>query len=984
MNKILYQVIICLSIIFWEAIPIEGQKLEATNVHLSTSDGLISNDISDIVQDKFGYIWIGTWSGLTRYDGFNFTNYSTGNDSGIFHLHSRILNLYPDNEGNIWMLMYDNRVFVLNHHTDKIQSAFINSAKAVNYKVDNEKIAIDSKGFLYAAIKGRGIYQLKITDGILKNHLYKMNHLNIKNMLPDGNKKLWMITNKGLYVLNLNNHKMHYLPYMHGNDKDCKMIIHKGYIFIGTPDGKILQINSNYPYSTVNTYNLHQTSKFTSLYIDRYGLLWFTTMDAGISHYNFATHKIKSFQQKVPAPESDAKGAKIFEYGSIMWIKMNHGGFGYYNRSKDKIEYFYNNPREGWELSNTVVTYYAVPEGVLFMSTINRGLEKIELIHRTMFMRYINPNSERYGINEIRAFVWDRERHCMLIGNKVGDIYAEDYKTGNKKKIASYGGRIYGLMQDHKGNIWVSNKDKGLFIMGNPKPILTSKCYITKEGHDGTIWVATFGNGVIALRHGKKIQLKNLPHGTFEKVRTLCEANNGDMWAGTTDGILIFKKEGNTYHAYPLKETEKSNGHLLSDDIIQLVKDEYKHIWIATSGGGISCALWNTDSACWNFKTISTKDGIPNDEIKSITICNKDQIWFTSDMALCCYTLGSDILTVFRMPDGIGNIQFSEGGAITLPNGLMYYGTVNGYYFVNSKKLKMHEGANLKLRITDFYINDQLQSPRLNSNYDYYIPDSGYVRIPSRSSIFGFRFASLNYQLQHRVHYQYMLDGYDNLWHNADSKNKVTFSNIPAGTYHFRVKAFLSTGKKQYDERVITVVVPPYLFASTPALWIYVILIACGITLYIYGRKRNKQAELSKMRVLKIGPQEIAFQEKNDYDFVKDQLDWLEQHYSESTLKIEEMVDHSHLSRTSYYTQLKTLTGLSPKEFISEFRLKKACMYLELNTYTIAEVAYRCGFNDPVYFTRIFKNKMNFTPTKYRENTNKIKIAEKNTSAHSY
>ena len=138
------------------------------------------------------------------------------------------------------------------------------------------------------------------------------------------------------------------------------------------------------------------------------------------------------------------------------------------------------------------------------------------------------------------------------------------------------------------------------------------------------------------------------------------------------------------------------------------------------------------------------------------------------------------------------------------------------------------------------------------------------------------------------------------------------------------------------------------------------------------------------MRVLKIGPQEIAFHEKNDYDFVKDQLDWLEQHYSESTLKIEEMVDHSHLSRTSYYTQLKTLTGLSPKEFISEFRLKKACMYLELNTYTIAEVAYRCGFNDPVYFTRIFKNKMNFTPTKYRENTNKIKIAEKNTSAHSY
>jgi AraC-like DNA-binding protein len=74
------------------------------------------------------------------------------------------------------------------------------------------------------------------------------------------------------------------------------------------------------------------------------------------------------------------------------------------------------------------------------------------------------------------------------------------------------------------------------------------------------------------------------------------------------------------------------------------------------------------------------------------------------------------------------------------------------------------------------------------------------------------------------------------------------------------------------------------------------------------------------------------------------------------------------MSRTALYTQLKSLTGISPKEFVSEFRLKKACMYLEKDSCTIAEFAYRTGFNDPVYFTRLFKQKKGMTPTQYREN----------------
>lgn len=100
-------------------------------------------------------------------------------------------------------------------------------------------------------------------------------------------------------------------------------------------------------------------------------------------------------------------------------------------------------------------------------------------------------------------------------------------------------------------------------------------------------------------------------------------------------------------------------------------------------------------------------------------------------------------------------------------------------------------------------------------------------------------------------------------------------------------------------------------------------------------------------------------------------MDWLEEHYHESTLKIEEMVAQSNLGRTSYYNQLKSLTDMSPKEFISDFRLKKAAMFLENTNEPISEVAYKYGFNDPVYFTKLFKTKMNMTPSKYLEQKKK-------------
>ena len=114
------------------------------------------------------------------------------------------------------------------------------------------------------------------------------------------------------------------------------------------------------------------------------------------------------------------------------------------------------------------------------------------------------------------------------------------------------------------------------------------------------------------------------------------------------------------------------------------------------------------------------------------------------------------------------------------------------------------------------------------------------VKIPESNSTFAFRFAALNYQFQHRIHYQYMLEGYDDEWQNAGKDRMATYSNLSGGTYQFKVKAFLLESPENYDIRTIEVVVP-YSFTSFIVYFLLLLLVA-GLVYWWY-RRRHKSSD---------------------------------------------------------------------------------------------------------------------------------------------
>lgn len=850
---------------------LKAQHLQASLSHYTTEDGLPSNTVAALRNDDYGYLWIATWNGISRFDGYNFYNYKTGITSGIRGLHNRVDNMTIDQGQNVWLKMYDGRVFVINRKTDRIEDPLAGVSGHDSYHVDYFfNPYVTSTGDVLISYGGVGLYKLRLDRKGLKQDLIMTGQLTVTCVVEGYNNDIWVGTNQGVHRIDMGNLSLERKGYF--LDESIKCLTSNGYnIFAGTQSGKILQFS----YGQEPTLVKNTGNEITGLYVDSHGLLWYSDLGDGAYRLKPETGDTKFFKQRVPVPEFTSRGAEFAEAMGVVWIRINHGGYGYYNRETDEVEYFHNDPSNPWNLSNSVNARLEMNDGVVWESTNRRGLEKLEVLKNTITRTLVLPNSESPLDNEIRAMCYDRQRNLTLLCNKHGCIFVYDADGRCVSTIThdSEGkpiSRPYGMSVDSKGNYWVCDKDNGVYKItpntGGGYTVLNIRhndrdkwslsnngAYMAVEDREGNIWVATYGGGVNILRKnkaGKYIALhagnvlKRYPTGEYMKVRTIAMARDGKVWAGTTDGILIMSLRNNNITIEKMKEPERLEDGLMSNDIVNLACAPDGTMWVGTNSGGLSHTVRKDQHGAWTFKNYLTEDGLPSEEIRSITFDEKGNVWFATDHILCSFDVKKKIFTTFSQLDGVDDTMCSEAAAITAGKGKILFGTLNGFYTIDRSKLKTSTGSLLKLHITDFYLNDELQSPRLNSTYDYYVPESKSVTIPADYSSFAFRFAALNYQLQHRVHYQYKLEGYDEEWQNAGKDRMASYSDVPAGKYQFHVKTFLLESPEAYDLRTIEVVIPSSFWSASTVIWTALLLLAVAALYALWRHRKRKHGQM--------------------------------------------------------------------------------------------------------------------------------------------
>ena len=854
----------------WVPTNLRAQQLQASLSHYSTDNGLPSNTIGVLLNDDYGYLWIATWNGVSRFDGYNFYNYRTGIMSGVKGLHNRIDRMTIDQSQNIWLKMYDGRIFVLNRQTDRIEDPLEGISGHDEFGVDYFFVPyVSSVGDVYFSFGETGLYKLRLDRNGKKHDQIMTGNLTATCLVEGYQNDLWVGTNKGVHRINASNMSLEKNGYF--LDENISCLATNGYnIFAGTKSGKIMQFS----YGQEPTLVKDIGEEVTGLFVDSHGTIWYSDLKDGAYRLNPENGDVKRFTQRVLIPEYTSRGAEFAEAMGVVWVRMNHGGYGYYNRESDEIEYFHNDPSNPWNLSNSVNARLEMNDGVVWESTIRRGLEKLEVLKRTITRTLLISDSEDPMDNEVRAMCYDPKRHLTFLCNKRGKIFIFDAHGNHTGTIThdSKGNPIsrpYGMSMDSKGNYWVCDKDNGVYKItptgggyniqnfrhddNNLWSLSSNAAYQAVEDREGNIWIATYGGGVNILRKNKagnyialhsKNALKRYPLNAHQKVRTLALAKDGKVWAGTTDGILIMSMHNNNVSIEQMKMTERLEDGLMSYDIVCLASDAKGTMWIGTNSGGLSYATKRDEKGAWMFKNYGIADGLPSEEIRSITFDEKNNVWFSTDHMLSSFDVKKQIFTTYSQLDGVDETMCSEGSAIMAEGGSILIGTLNGYYTIDRKKLKNERGSLLKLRITDFYLNDELQSPRLNQTFDYYVPENRRVVLPSHGDEFAFRFAALNYQLQHRIVYQYKLDGYDREWVNADKSRMASYRGLAAGTYRFQAKAFLLESPEAYDVRTIEVVVPPSFLLSPTAIWIYMVLLAIGMLygLWWYQERLRKRA----------------------------------------------------------------------------------------------------------------------------------------------
>jgi ligand-binding sensor domain-containing protein len=727
---------------------------------------------------------------------------------------------------------------------------------------------VTSSGEVLVSIAGNNsIYMMTLDRRGLKSEKITAGELSITSMAEGYQSDIWLGTNKGIHRLNrrsLSLERDAILP-----DQRISCLYSNGYnIFAATKDGSIYSFAYGQEPKLLRKPN---GMGIFSTYVDSHGLVWFCDDRMGVSRLNPETGNEKFFQQTVLVPEQDGRGGEFNEHNGVVWIRMNHGGYGYYNRETDQVEYFHNDPSNPWNLSNTVNAALVIKEGVVWESTSRRGLEKLDILKDNIVRIRPVPDAVSTLENEIRALYYDKDRKVLMLGNKSSCIFM-NYDNGRQEKITqdSQGnsfGRIYGISKDSKGNYWICSKDYGVFLMspkanggwdikkfcyeeGNPQSLSDNAAYYAVEDKQGNIWIATYGGGVnlmikdsrggFIFQHPKN-GMKNYPkNNTYLKVRTIEVDIEGNVWAGTTDGILIMRYEGKEVKIEKLKMPSEGDQVLMSNDIIILKRDNRGHMWVGSNGGGIAYSIGKDKDGNWLFENYGAKDGLPSEEIRSITFDQHGNAWFATEHIISTLDIEKKIFTTFSNLDGVDETMMSEGGAITLENDDILFGTINGYYVVDRSKLMAEKGSLLKLQITDFFVNGELQSPRFNDNYDFYAPMARRIKLPINSKSFGFRFAAMNYALQHRVHYQYMLEGYEEEWHNAERNRIATYDKLKAGTYTFKVKAFLLESPEKFDLRTVEVVVPAFTGYGQIIYWI-IGFVVLAVLLWLLFRMRRKK-----------------------------------------------------------------------------------------------------------------------------------------------
>ena len=789
--------------------------------HLTIEDGLSQNVVFDIVQDREGFIWMGTKDGLNRYDGYDFSVYRLDPfDAGTLPS-SYITALLESADGNLWVGTLDGGVARFDPATgDAVRVA--NGPRS-----EITALAEDTDGDLWIGTIDAGLYRLAGAEPNAEVEAHRHDPADptslsadrVHDLLVDRDGRLWIATAGGL-------------------DRRTD----RGFAHLDVTPGRGAEDTA--------------PNRVTALTQTTDGTIWAAT-PLGLSRLDDPVGRGFTLLPFPPRSASQFKWGDVYDLAegpdgglwgatenTLSRFDPDTGAHTYARHNPDDPE----SPSGGfllsllWDRSN-----------VLWVGTNGYGVDLYDA-KSARFGTLGRPDggaSASWTTFSARAIFEDREGRVWVQAND--QVYVQDEPGGDLVPFRPSGQPVpdwappgwsmgaTSFAQDREGAIWLTGGD-GLHrydpdarqyrhYRHDPddpgsllEPLSAERIRGVFEDRAGTIWVVTL-HYLSRLDNPEAGHFRHLRHTSNADARdgetmflSVHEDSRGRFWIATETGLLRFDPSTGQSKRY---RTDPSDPASLNNDRVRAVlpdptaPDEV--LWIGTDGGGLNRFDVETET----FRHITTVDGLPNDVVYGVLPDDDGRLWLSTNRGLARYDPRSGAVRTFDARDGLQSDEFNTGSFHRGASGRLYFGGIYGVNVFDPEAV-IDNPTPPPVVLTGLRIGDRPVAVGDSTGLlDRALWASDALRLSHRESMVTFSFVAFDYSAPEKNRYAYRMEGFDDGWIQAGTNRTATYTNLPPGRYTFRVRGSNNDGVWNEDGTALAVTVVPPWWRTWWALLLY-------------------------------------------------------------------------------------------------------------------------------------------------------------------
>lgn len=930
--------------LFLLAVPVFAQPPH-TFTRYGRENNFSGTTVEDMAQDSHGQLWLATWGGLYSFDGRTFQIYRTDNPEDRNNPRSNhFVNVEALSNDEILVLSYDNRLYRLNPQTRVLDP-------------------VGSKGTGIQAIfrpDGDELYFLtsdnEVLDASFSRFCRVREDATVYTIISNPDFDTWVLTDRGIYRNRLMTTEA---PAFCAEMTDDAL-------YVGSAGGELMCFQEGH-LSTLPT-RLSGNITFITRVPERQELL------LGSDRRGIVALDLDNGTQYIVVPE--VMGGESRTYSSRMdnngnlWVFPQQGSLSWYDKVGHRLYPFLGEEtRQGWNSETGITSFLVDRQGNLWLGSNWGGLERI-VFHRDNFnLHSIDGSGQVAQENSVRALLQVPDGH-ILAATRDSRLHVLD-ESMRERASWQLDRPAYSLTRTHDGKLWAGTRGAGLLeltlqydeqmlyrLVRYPKDDLfygpnSDDIFSLLEDTSHRLWIGTFDDGIAYVDLDKtermfisKRNRLSFPTDRRNRMRCLALSPDGRLYAGGQMGLFVCD--------HPFGEPENMRFERFTEivdyDIQHILFTQQGDLYVCSYGAGL--LKLKTPEADSDFHAWTTNEGLLSNYVLSAIEDESGNIWIATQAGLNRLNPQTGSLIGFPY-DRLGHaLRFNEGSPCRLRNGNICFNTSAGIFYFDPAEI-LNDDYVPELLVQSFYVAGVRREVD-EATPVHILPTDG-IRV---------QMVAVDLTAPEQILYSYKLDGVDKDWIPLGNRTSLSIDPLRPGTYTLRIRSTNGGGLEVDNERHYVIVVRRDLLRSG---WfaLFTILLVAFIVFLSTRRWWSKApapangAENPILRGL----------HGDDRRFAEAFTEYLEAHLDDGSLDVPQMCEGLGVSRSVLFSRCRALLGTTPATFLRRLRLERAKTLIREGGRSMTDISYAVGFNDPHYFSKIFKKEFGITPSDFKQRT---------------